>query len=226
MAIYLPNEKVLVAYDEVTGVETMANAFTYGANMIDHANGFQGAYLSTDGELIQLGGMIRNKVALPVGGILIKLASVLAPVANEMVQIEVNGVSRAAEVDINGEIVTLEAIGINGTISLNSIRFLNKEVFAANEIPAEQPMVYYPTIQSGKSYIMPVANTVTSARVTFDEVFEEVPNVVLTAATTQPGVQVQGLGVANVTVDGFSIYILRTGAVNTNIHWIATTQNV
>jgi hypothetical protein len=140
-----------------------------------------------------------------------------------MTKIEINGSSFPAEVDVNGDVTTKVAIGINGTISLNSIRFLSKDVFvveAGEEYPEE---VYIPTTQSGKAYILPVDNVVTSTAVVFPVPFDEVPIVVLTPATTQPGVQVKGVGVANVRTDGFSIYLLRDGAVNTNIQWIATT---
>jgi hypothetical protein len=227
MAILLPGTEILVSYDEVNDIETFAPAFTYGANIVDNGAPYQGAYISTDGELIQLGGMIRTTEPLAIGAVLLKLSSVLAPTANEMVKIEVNGTSLSAEVDVNGTITTKAAIGDNGTISLNSIKFLNKEVFVVDEEPPVEPEpVYYATTLSGKVSVTPVANQITSLYVPFDIPFEVAPNVVATANTTVPGTTVQAVSVGGVTTTGFTVYLLRTNTTATSVFFVATVENV
>lgn len=74
-------------------------------------------------------------------------------------------------------------------------------------------------IQSGRVTIKPVADTPVAKNVTFPSSFENVPNVTATANTTVP--QRCSVGIANVTITGFTIYLTRTNTTETSVHWIA-----
>ena len=77
-------------------------------------------------------------------------------------------------------------------------------------------------IQSGKAYITPTANAVSSIEVEFNTEFSDVPNVVLTADTAAPYTVVKMCTVSNVTTKGFKINLYRTNTVETGVYWIAT----
>lgn len=71
--------------------------------------------------------------------------------------------------------------------------------------------------------ITPVANTVTSATVTFPAGrFTQAPIVLTGPATTVPGTQVMATSAGGVTTSGFTFYLLRTNTTNTQVYWQAT----
>lgn len=75
--------------------------------------------------------------------------------------------------------------------------------------------------QNGLVTITTVANTPTSATVTFPTAFASVPVVVTVANTTAPGTVVVNTSAANITTTQATIYIYRTTAFATPVNWIA-----
>jgi hypothetical protein len=74
----------------------------------------------------------------------------------------------------------------------------------------------------GTTTITPVANVVTSKTITFPQPLEGTNFAAqVTAATSVPGSQVQGVGYNNLTSTGMTIYVLRTNTTNTNISYTA-----
>jgi hypothetical protein len=80
-------------------------------------------------------------------------------------------------------------------------------------------------VQSGKVYVEPVANVPTMAHVTFEEPFVAIPQVVASANTTVPGTTVLEVGVANVTKEGFDVYVTRTNTTTTSVSFVAALTN-
>jgi collagen triple helix repeat protein len=76
-------------------------------------------------------------------------------------------------------------------------------------------------LQSGKVTITPVANTPTSANVTFSPAFAVAPIVTCAAVSAVPGTQVTGVAVSNITTTGCVIYVTRTNTNSTDVNWIA-----
>lgn len=75
-------------------------------------------------------------------------------------------------------------------------------------------------LDCGKVSITPVADQVTSKAVTFSHTFSSAPNVVATAESAYPNA-VSEVTVSNITTTGFTMNLLRTTNVATNIFWIA-----
>lgn len=75
-------------------------------------------------------------------------------------------------------------------------------------------------LDCGKVSITPVADQVTSKTVTFSHTFSSAPNVVATAESAYPNA-VSEVTVSNITTTGFTMNLLRTTNVATNIFWIA-----
>lgn len=74
----------------------------------------------------------------------------------------------------------------------------------------------------GEVTITPVANTPTSQPILFPVgMFAAAPRVALTPATTVPGTQVLGVGIADVTSAGATVWLTRTNTSATTVHWIA-----
>jgi hypothetical protein len=80
-------------------------------------------------------------------------------------------------------------------------------------------------VQSGKASVNPVANVPTMVYVQFEERFLSIPKVVAAPQTTVPGTTVQGVGVANVTREGFDLYVTRSNTTATSVSWIAALTN-
>lgn len=79
--------------------------------------------------------------------------------------------------------------------------------------------VTFKNIQSGKTTITPVANTVTQKTINFNTEFENVPNVVATAQTAAP--QNVSVGIDQISKTSFRISIYRTNTTSTVIQWFA-----
>jgi hypothetical protein len=76
-------------------------------------------------------------------------------------------------------------------------------------------------VQNGSVTITPVANTPTSAHVTFSPAYANAPTVICTAVSGVPGTQVTGFSVSNITTTGCDIYVTRTNTNATTINWVA-----
>lgn len=81
----------------------------------------------------------------------------------------------------------------------------------------------YKKIQAGRLTIEIEAETRISEYVTFDTAFDSAPSISLVAETSYP--HLVSVGVADVTKDGFTIWIYRETAVNTGVQWIATERS-
>jgi hypothetical protein len=77
------------------------------------------------------------------------------------------------------------------------------------------------TMQSGAVTITPVANSPTSAAVTFSPAFASAPAVVVGYVGGYPGSQVQGISMAGVTATGRNIWVYRTTADPVIVDWFA-----
>ena len=76
-------------------------------------------------------------------------------------------------------------------------------------------------IQWGVETITPVANTPTSNAVKFSTAYTSIPMVITSAVSTVPGTTVTGHAPANITVNGFDAYVVRTNTTNTSVGWVA-----
>lgn len=76
-------------------------------------------------------------------------------------------------------------------------------------------------LQSGTVNVAAVANTPTSATVTFPSPFSSTPQVVVTPYATAVGLILGGYSVTAVTTTGFTVWLTRTTSVTTAIHWAA-----
>jgi len=76
-------------------------------------------------------------------------------------------------------------------------------------------------IQWGVETITPVANTPTSKAVKFSTAYTSVPMVITSAISTVPGTTVIGDAPADITVNGFDAYVVRTNTTNTSVGWVA-----
>lgn len=73
----------------------------------------------------------------------------------------------------------------------------------------------------GKVNITPVANTPTSAYVTFPLTYTKSPSVFTNADSKAPGSKVHGNSAASITTSGFEAYVYRTDTTTTSIMWFA-----
>jgi hypothetical protein len=76
-------------------------------------------------------------------------------------------------------------------------------------------------VQSGAVTITPVANSPTSAAVTFSPAFLATPLVLVAPMVTVPGTAVKGTAVTEASTTGFKAWVYRTSATATTLHWIA-----
>jgi hypothetical protein len=238
MAIYRSTDLLVQSVDPITEVETTAPAFSYGAYVVDNGGVYEGAYVATDFETVRVGGMVRVTEPKAVDSVILTLSSAISPVNYETIQIKVNGVAVAAEIQSNGNIVTKSAIGDNGIITLTGITFLHKNAFADEVIEDGQLEGEFDEnaadeideslrleLQYGKvSVVADVADQIKMVRVTFPEPFTELPVVTATAQTSVPGSTVKGVGAGGITLDGFDLYVLRTNLTSTPISWIAVSR--
>lgn len=74
-------------------------------------------------------------------------------------------------------------------------------------------------LESGWVSITPVANTPTSAAVTFKRTYKKIPTVVMSVASGVPGTQVLGYGQTGVSTTGVNIVVTRTNTVATIIYY-------
>lgn len=79
-----------------------------------------------------------------------------------------------------------------------------------------------PVLLTGIIKITPVANTLTSKRVTFPPgLFASAPHVQVTTASTVAGSTLRGWSATNVDTSGVDIWIYRTNTTNTYLQWCA-----
>jgi hypothetical protein len=97
-------------------------------------------------------------------------------------------------------------------------------VFVANEVATKtnlDSLLPGRLCQVGVVKVLTVANTPTTATVTFPRPFVNTPAVLVTPATTVIGSQVKMVGVSARSTTGFTVSILRSNSVNTSIWWQA-----
>lgn len=75
------------------------------------------------------------------------------------------------------------------------------------------------TVQNGTELVTPIAGSTVSKRVNFAKPFKNAPSVTLTGQTSGPNVLSLAIGAPSTT--GFDIYMYRTNAVDTAVHWQA-----
>lgn len=75
--------------------------------------------------------------------------------------------------------------------------------------------------QKGNVAITPVANTPTSAVITFPVAFSSTPVVITTAQTSSPGSNVKETSAANITTTQATIYVYRTNTTAVAVNWVA-----
>lgn len=73
--------------------------------------------------------------------------------------------------------------------------------------------------ETGFVSITPVANTPTSASVTFKRTYKKVPTVILSVASSVPGTQVLGYGQTGISTTGFNAVVTRTNTVPTVLYF-------
>lgn len=73
--------------------------------------------------------------------------------------------------------------------------------------------------ETGFVSITPVANTPTSASVTFKRTYKKVPTVILSVASSVPGTQVLGYGQTGISTIGFNAVVTRTNTVPTVLYF-------
>ncbi|MCD7927364.1 MAG: gp58-like family protein [Oscillospiraceae bacterium] len=102
-------------------------------------------------------------------------------------------------------------IGIEGTATVDgALRLSGASV------------IEVPQIQFGSVKITPsAADTPTCVVVTFDNAFSSAPKVVATPYTTLPGTTVLGVGVAEPSTTGVTIYLTRDDTTETTVYWVA-----
>lgn len=76
-------------------------------------------------------------------------------------------------------------------------------------------------LQWGTVSITPVANTPTSASVTFPIAYDDVPNIQVSVVSGVPGTNVSGYSHLNDTATGTTLYVTRTNTVATVLRWFA-----
>lgn len=74
-------------------------------------------------------------------------------------------------------------------------------------------------IESGYELIPPIANNVVQHDVTFDMPFSGIPYVSVSPVSSTPNSIDVSAG--NITNAGFTIYLYRTGAIETRVDWCA-----
>lgn len=77
-------------------------------------------------------------------------------------------------------------------------------------------------VQAGTVNIVPVANTPTSATVTFPVPFSAAPRVIVSAHSIFVGTQVLGVGADSETTTTCRVTVTRTNTSTTTIRWVAT----
>lgn len=79
-----------------------------------------------------------------------------------------------------------------------------------------------PEIQHGSVSITPsAANTPTAKTITFAKEFSGTPTVIVSADTAVPGTAMLGVGTANRSATGCTIYLTRANTIATTVNWIA-----
>lgn len=73
--------------------------------------------------------------------------------------------------------------------------------------------------ETGYVSITPVANTPTSASVTFKRTYKTIPTVILSVASSVPGTQVLGYGQTGISTTGFNAVVTRTNTVPTVLYF-------
>ena len=73
--------------------------------------------------------------------------------------------------------------------------------------------------ETGFVSITPVANTPTSASVTFKRTYKKVPTVILSVASSVPGTQVLGYGQTGISTTGFNAVVTRINTVPTVLYF-------
>lgn len=73
--------------------------------------------------------------------------------------------------------------------------------------------------ETGYVSITPVANTPTSASVTFKRTYKKTPTVLLSVASSVPGTQVLGYGQTGISTTGFNAVVTRTNTVPTVLYF-------
>lgn len=117
--------------------------------------------------------------------------------------------------------------GVNSTSAAKNLTIsgMNASTMANVDILATQVkisgQVVATGIQSGMVTITPVANTPTSAHVTFSPAYSTAPIVLCTAVSGVPGTQVTGFAVSNITTTGCDIYVTRTNTNSTSVNWLS-----
>lgn len=73
--------------------------------------------------------------------------------------------------------------------------------------------------ETGWISITPVANTPTSAKVTFKRTYKKVPTIILSVASSVPGTQVLGYGQSGISTTGVNLYVTRTNTTSTILYY-------
>lgn len=123
-----------------------------------------------------------------------------------------------AEGEVTEEGTPLNAENLNSVIS-EMISDAIAEISNALDID-ENGNVKFRNLQSGIAKVkVSAANITSSVNVTFPQAFTKVPKVAVTPVSSVPGKV--SVGVGNRTTTGFTIFLYRTNAVDTNVTWIA-----
>lgn len=78
-----------------------------------------------------------------------------------------------------------------------------------------------PVIQAGSKLCKGKANEVVKTYVAFRVPFLRPPIVVVSPASTVPGIIVKGVSAGDITEQGFNIYVMRTNDTDTSVRWVA-----
>lgn len=98
------------------------------------------------------------------------------------------------------------------------------EAFRGKTFGAATGRIHYESgllMQWGTVTITPVANTPTSAKVTFPLAYDSIPNIQVSGLTSVPGFSVTGVGHSNDSASSTDIYVTRTTTTPTVIRWYA-----
>jgi hypothetical protein len=79
-------------------------------------------------------------------------------------------------------------------------------------------------IKHGRATVTVVPNQVSTVHVTFDEPFEAIPDIQVSAWTSAVGIYFKGVSFMNPSTTGFDIAVYRTEATNTVVHWQAVNE--
>lgn len=108
-------------------------------------------------------------------------------------------------------------------INITEVRPVFKKLVSAAE---QQKMIEslnskLPVIQAGSKLCKGKANEVVKTYVAFRVPFLRPPIVVVSPASTVPGIIVKGVSVGDITEQGFNIYVMRTNDTDTSVRWVA-----